>query len=53
MDGGAALWRDVAVRVVDGSGREVLPSTRPERSALAPGVLGSGYGPDLGWSTGG
>jgi hypothetical protein len=50
---GAALWRDVAVRVVDGSGREVLPSTRPERSALAPGVLGSGYGPDLGWSTGG
>jgi hypothetical protein len=50
---GAALGRDVTVRVVDGSGREVLPATRPERAALAPGVLSGGYGPDLGWSTGG
>jgi len=48
---GAALGRDVAVRVVDGTGREVLPTTRPERSALAPGVLSGGYGPHLGWST--
>jgi hypothetical protein len=50
---GAALGRDAAVRVVAGSGSEVLPTTRPDRAALAPGVLDGGYGPDLGWSTGG
>ena len=50
---GAALGRDVAVQVVDSAGREVLPTTRPDRAALAPGVLDGGYGPDLGWSTGG
>jgi len=49
----AALRQDVAVRVVDAGGREVLPSTRPERAALAPGVLAGGYGRALGWSTGG